>query len=173
LFIGLGGTVLLGAGALWGLTRLAFGNSPGNTPSIARGQGAPDFELQSVDGFSRKLSDYRGKAVMINFWASWCTPCKEEIPLLQAAYDQYSGSLVVLGVNAGESEAVVRNYLERVRMTFPVLLDIGDEVSYLYQVRAFPTTLFIDRDGVIKDLHVGLLSQSIMDRYLERLGILE
>jgi len=172
LFIGLGGAVLLGAVALWGLAQLARGNL-GSVAGIARGQEAPEFQLNTVQGLSAKLSDYRGKSVLVNFWATWCTPCKEEIPLLQAAYDRHSYELAVLGVNAGESAGVVQNYLDEVNMTFPVLLDIGDEVSLLYQVRAFPTTIFIDREGVIQDVHVGLLSQSLMDRYLGKLGIEE
>jgi len=170
LFIGLGGAVLIGTAALWGLKQLALQSRPGTFAGIARGQEAPEFQLNTLQGASVKLSDYRGKPVLINFWATWCTPCKEEIPLLQAAYEQHSGELVVLGVNAGESAGVVQNYLEEVNMTFPVLLDIGDEVSILYLVRAFPTTIFVDQEGTIQDLHVGLLSRSLMDRYLDRLG---
>ena len=134
------------------------------------GQAAPDFELATPDGDSIRLSDLRGKAVMVNFWATWCGPCKIEMPLYVNAYEQNKDGLVVLAVDVEEPAATVQAYVANNGLTFPVALDARGEVSLLYRVRGLPTTYFIDAAGTIVDKHRGaILSRPELQPYLERI----
>ena len=118
---------------------------------------APDFTLASTDGESVTLSSLRGRPVVINFWATWCPPCRAEMPDLERLWLQNNPEgLVVLGVNQGEREDIVVRYArDEVGTTFPLLLDTRLEVGALYGVRAFPTTYFVDSDGRIQDIKIG------------------
>lgn len=135
------------------------------------GSKAPDFSLSILDGSDQRLSDLQGKPVLINFWATWCLPCKEEMPVLEKAYEKYGGKLVVLGINSGETEAQIRSFLEEIEISFPVMLDETEAVSDLYFVRNFPITYFIDESGVIRAMHLGTLQENQIDRYLSTIGI--
>ena len=117
---------------------------------------APDFTLEGMDGQPMSLRDLQGKAVILNFWATWCPPCKEEMPALEKIYrDHREDGVVVLGVNQMEARPQVQRFLEEYNLTFPVVLDIRGEVGRLYRVRAYPTTYFIDARGVIRDMVIG------------------
>ena len=132
-----------------------------------RGHSAPDFTVQTLDGEVVQLSDLQGKAVVLNFWATWCPPCRAEMPELQAAYDSYAaGGLVVLGVNQGEDRATVETFLTQRNLTFPVALDVQGDVSRLYQVNSLPTTFFIDRDGVIREIVIGQMNAALLKQQL-------
>jgi len=117
---------------------------------------APDFTLASASGKNIKLSELRGEVVMVNFWASWCGPCREELPLLDTLYQQYRDyGFTLLGVNVDENRAAADKLLQQIPVSFPVLYDPSSAVSELYKVDAMPSTILIDRDGNLRYLHRG------------------
>jgi len=120
---------------------------------------APDFTLKSRSGENIKLSELRGQVVMINFWASWCGPCRQEMPILEQIYQHYAPmGFTLLGVNVEEDSAAANKVLKEIAVSFPVLYDTKNQVSERYQVRAMPTTVLIDRDGQMRYLHKGYQS---------------
>jgi len=122
------------------------------------GERAPDFVLEdAVTGRPIRLSDYRGRTVVLNFWATWCVPCREEMPDLQRAFEdgQARGEVVVLGVNDKEPASVVTAFTKEVGTTFPIALDRTSAVRSQYGVIGLPGTFFIDRDGIIRSQHFG------------------
>ncbi len=117
---------------------------------------AKDFTLKSKGGSNLRLEDQRGQVVMMNFWASWCGPCRQEMPLLQALYEKYEKfGFTILAVNVDERSELADNFLKDVPVGFPVLYDSSSKVSALYDVDAMPTTIMIDRDGNQRYLHRG------------------
>ncbi len=136
------------------------------------GAPAPDFELTELDGAAVRLSDLRGQVVALNFWATWCTPCRDEMPLLEAALERYgSKGLAILAIDADEPASLVADFRDELGLSLPLLLDPGGEVQQLYRVRGYPTTYFIDRDGIIQVQHMGILSEGQLERYLGSLGL--
>jgi thiol-disulfide isomerase/thioredoxin len=119
---------------------------------------APDFTLKSRSGENVKLSELRGEVVMINFWASWCGPCRQEMPLLEDLYSKYSDlGFTLLGVNVEEDSSKADELLREIPVSFPVLFDNKNEVTKLYKVVAMPSTIMVDRDGNMRYLHRGYL----------------
>ncbi len=119
---------------------------------------APDFTLKSRSGENIKLSELRGEVVMINFWASWCAPCRQEMPLLEVLYKKYSDlGFTLLAVNVEEDSSKADDLLRDIPVTFPVLYDNTNKVTKLYKVVAMPSTIIIDRDGKMRYLHRGYL----------------
>lgn len=119
---------------------------------------APDFTLKSRGGENLKLSEYRGDVVMINFWASWCAPCRQEMPLLEEIYQKYNSlGFELLAVNVEEESSKADELLRDVHVTFPILFDNTNKVSKLYKVVAMPSTVIVDRDGNMRYLHRGYL----------------
>jgi thiol-disulfide isomerase/thioredoxin len=117
---------------------------------------APNFTLKSLAGKNLKLSEMTGNVVLINFWASWCGPCREEMPLLNALHKKYQPlGFTVLGVNVEEQVDGARGFLKNVPVDFPILLDSENKVSKQYKVIAMPTTVVVDRDGNMRYLHEG------------------
>jgi len=153
-------TVLLAAGGVWiGLTAAFAGPTTGGEIRAPQsGFAAPDFTLFTQEGQAYSLSELRGNAVLVNFWASWCGPCRAEMPAMQRIYDQYKDKgFVVLAVNATNQDSV-RNALafaEEHQLTFPILLDPTGAVSQMYQLRALPSSFFIRPDGVIEEVVIG------------------
>jgi peroxiredoxin len=144
--------------------------SPG--PAPVAGAPAPDFSLVGLDGTEVRLSEYRGDVVLINFWATWCGPCRAEMPLLQDRYlALHDAGLVVLAVNDDEPAGDVTAFAQELELTFPVLLDPGAKVQNLYRVLGYPTSFLVGRDGVIQRVHVGVLTDSQLDRYLREAGV--
>lgn len=141
-------------------------------PAAVVGAPAPDFTLTDLSGAIIQLSDLRGNVVLLNFWATWCAPCEAEMPAIEDRYKTFSGNgLRVLGVNADDEQTItIQSFLERVPVSFPILLDPGLVVSDLYRVRGLPTTYLIDREGVVRTVQVGYLSDGQLDRYLTELG---
>lgn len=120
---------------------------------------APDFTLASKDGGNVRLQEQQGNVVLINFWASWCGPCREELPYLEALQQEYADlGFIILAVNVDEDPSKADILLNDIPVTFPVLFDVNDEVSKLYQVKAMPTTVIVDRDGNQRLLHHGYKS---------------
>lgn len=127
---------------------------------VALGELAPDFSLPSPDGEELiALSDFRGRPVLVNFWATWCPPCRHEMPFLQQQYEARADiGLVVLAVDVGEEPLVVQNYLRRTDLTFPVVLDLFGDIADYYRIITFPTTVLIDREGRIASIKRGAYS---------------
>jgi thiol-disulfide isomerase/thioredoxin len=139
------------------------------TKAVTEGDLAPDFKLQDLDGETVSLSDMRGRPVLLNFWATWCPPCRAEMPYLQQVFEEWQGKeLAVLTIDIGESRSTVQNYLQSYRLSLPVLLDIKKTVAYKYGFRYVPTTFFIDRDGIIQRMRVGPFpSKEAIDDYID------
>jgi peroxiredoxin len=117
---------------------------------------APEFTLTARDGKAVTLKDLKGKVVMINFWASWCAPCRQEFPLLEQMYKRYNAlGFTLLGVNVESDTKDAEKWLKEMPVTFPILFDKENKLSKLYAVNAMPSTVFIDRKGNIRNLHYG------------------
>ena len=130
----------------------------GRIPAPQAGFLAPAFALTDLSGQSVNLSDYRGKIVILNFWASWCPPCRAEMPAIQQMYQSYQGQgLIVLAVDASNQDTpgAMQTFLRSFEHSFPILLDSTGEVNRLYAISSLPTTFFIGRDGTIRDLVIG------------------
>jgi cytochrome c biogenesis protein CcmG/thiol:disulfide interchange protein DsbE len=119
---------------------------------------APEFTLQAMDGKTYRLSELAGRPVLINYWATWCIPCKAELPILEKLYQEYQQKgMVVISVNAIEQDSTdkVQGIINQFGMTFPVLLDQGAQFANLYQAIFFPTTVLVDASGVIREINLG------------------
>ncbi len=117
---------------------------------------APGFSVPALDGRSLSLADYRGKVVMINFWATWCIPCRVEMPSMENLYEKYGGrGFEILAVSGGESQSVVQPFIENLKLSFPILLDEQFEVHEKYEVSAIPSTFLVDKSGVITHRFFG------------------
>jgi peroxiredoxin len=150
-----------------GLTGVAL---PAPAPVV--GAPAPDFTLTDLSGASVSLSGYKGQPVLLNFWATWCPPCKLEMPTLQQHYTDYKAQgLVVVGVEAGEPRSEVQAFATDQRLTFPILPDEKSTVTDMYRVSALPTTFVIDRQGMIVQQHMGMMTEAQVDEYLAELGL--
>ncbi|MBI3242705.1 MAG: TlpA family protein disulfide reductase [Chloroflexi bacterium] len=142
---------------------LAANGGGGGTPAPAPivGSPAPDFTLTNINGGTVTLSDLKGKPVLINFWATWCGPCRVEMPAIQAAYDaNKSDGLTVLAVDADESKADVVDFANALDLSFEFLLDPGLVVNDLYRIRAYPSSFFVGRDGTIAAFQIGSMTES-------------
>jgi len=137
------------------------------------GERAPDFQLQNLDGQTISLSDLRGEAVLINFWAIRCPPCREEMPYLEQIYEGWSGkplSLAVLAINIGESHSTVESFMQKYNLSLPVLLDTRQVVAQKYYIARIPTTFFIDKNGIIQGKKIGAFrSKEEIEGYLGRI----
>jgi len=153
--------VVLVLGAVGGVvTLLAYGftTDPRAIPSILTGQPAPDFSLTLFDGRTVRLSDFRGKVVFLNFWASWCPPCRVEAPLLEQSWQRYKGQGVVfLGVDIQDTEEAARRFIQEFGITYMNGRDPKNRIAIDYGVYGIPETFFIDRDGQITYKHIGAL----------------
>ncbi len=172
-------TVLISGCSLYSDTQT--GNPPNPVPEnqaggpTGKGQSAPEIVLENLDGKSVRLSDYRGKVVILNFWASWCPPCKAEMPELeQAARDYNQGSeAVLLTVNltdgARETPAKARQYIQDNRFSMPVLLDTAGKAADDYNVNSIPTTIIIDKQGNIWTRFSGSTTKATLQGYVDQL----
>ena len=144
-------------------------DSPSQAARI--GDAAPDFEWNAPDGKTRRLSGLRGQVVVINFWATWCVPCKQELLDIQKLYDEKHGDgLEVLEINYQEGRADALGYFEARDLTMPLLLDSGS-VFDQYKLRGLPDSFFIDRDGKLSSMNIGVLSQDRMRQRLADAGL--
>ena len=124
--------------------------------SIAPASAAPDFALRSLSGPNLRLQEQRGKVVMINFWATWCGPCRQEMPHLSRLYDKYrAAGFVLLGVNVDDDARRAGEMAQRLALPFPVLFDSEKTVSRLYDLGTMPSSVLIDRDGRVRYIHLG------------------
>lgn len=144
--------------------------SDGSTLSLT-GEPAPDFELESLGGSTLSLSDYRGQVVLINFWATWCAPCRLEMPDIEAKYQQLQPELQVIAVNFDEPAEDVQAFVDELNLSFDILLDPGGEIQRLYRVRGYPSTFFVDAEGKLVIQHIGLMTEGQLNDYLDQLGL--
>lgn len=133
-------------------------------PGLKIGTAAPDFSLKDLNGNIVKLSDYKGKKVMLNFWATWCPPCKAEMPAMEKFHGEVGEDVTILAVNI-DARYDVKSYVEKMGVSFPVLLDEKDKVNNDYQILTIPTTFFIDKEGVIRHKYLSAMPIEIMREY--------
>lgn len=140
----------------------------GNLDTAPRvGALAPDFTLQDVDGKTVKLSSYRGKPVWVNFWASWCPPCKAEMPYMKQKYAKYKDQgLVILGVDLREDAPTVKQFVTSNGYDWTFPMDVDGNVAQQYYVSAIPTHVFVGTDGVIKSMQIGGIPEGLMEQRL-------
>ncbi|MBP1949626.1 peroxiredoxin family protein [Virgibacillus litoralis] len=137
---------------------------------LEEGQIAPDFELKTLEGETVKLSDFRGERVLVNFWATWCPPCREEMPDMQKFYE--NKDLEILAVNLTETENSkedVTEFVEDFELTFPILMDENSDVANAYKVRAYPTSYMIDSNGRIQFIAMGAMNYEMMVEELAKM----
>ena len=151
---------------------LASGLSSANTTTVNVGAEAPDFALRSAAGPNLRLSEHRGQVVMINFWATWCGPCRQEMPKLDEIFARYEpAGFTLLGVNIDEDSAQAQRLADELGVSFPLLFDDEQDVSRLYDVQAMPMTVMVDRAGKVRSVHYGY-RPGIEQRYLDEVRAL-
>lgn len=166
----------------WQQRREGGGAGTGGTGLVSVGEQAPDFTLRTLDGQAVRLADYRGKTVVVNFWASWCPPCRQEMPEFEALYRERraAGDLVVLALDYRplDSERDIQRFLGIVAgtgqpLTFPIVLDAEGEVAARYGVApqgakqaTLPVSFFVDRGGVVRDRVFGPVTGTLLERVL-------
>lgn len=162
--------LLVGVSWIW-VNRVPSGGDVAGAalpPAPAVGHPAPDFTVTDTQGNTFRLSELRGTPVVLNFWATWCPPCRAELPELQAASERLAGQVAIIGLNQGEPGPEVKAFAEQLGLTFQIPLDETMGVSRAYSVRSLPTTFFIDRSGVIQDMQIGPLTEATL---AQRLGL--
>jgi peroxiredoxin len=159
--------LLLGGGLSW-LTAEARSQDHRSSP-LAIGQQAPDFTTHDTHDNVVTLQTYHGRPVVLNFWATWCAPCRQELPVLQAAYEAYQDKgLVILAISqdTAEKKQAVRSYVADLGITFPPLLDPEGSVAAHYNIFLLPSTIFINPAGKVMAVHFGLLSRTQIEKHL-------
>lgn len=148
---------------------IELGAAGGPAPEI--GKPAPDFTLLDLNGNAVRLSDFRGSIVVMNFWATWCTPCRKEFPELVDLYDANKDrGLVVLGVDLQEPVSQVRSFVEDFGATYPIVIDLDADVVAQYRLLGLPSTYFIDEQGILRAQHIGLLTEELIEEKLSDTG---
>ena len=140
-------------------------------PAPVAGHPAPNFELQSLDGEVISLAEFKGKPVLVNFWATWCGPCRAEMPEFQEAAVDNADDLVVIGVNntAADTPELVADFVDELGITFLILLDEDGAIAQTYQVRGLPMTVFIDRDGMVNEVFTGPINKAYIESKIPEL----
>ncbi|HEY4688430.1 MAG TPA: TlpA disulfide reductase family protein [Anaerolineae bacterium] len=169
-------TVLIAA-ACTPVSPFTLTDDPAATPTVGSiqfgplqpGSPAPGFTLKTLDGGTRSLSDYTGRPVLINFWASWCEPCRVEMPDIVEAYRAHrAAGLEVLAINNTQLDAIddVKAFVAEFEMPFPALLDENGEVASAYSLIGLPTSVFIDAGGIVRAVHIGPITAEDIEKYL-------
>lgn len=141
-----------------------------NKEAVAIGDKAPDFVVTDLDGKNHRLSEYKGKGIFLNFWGTWCPPCKKEMPYIQAQYENYKNKGVeVLAIDVGEPEFSVRKFVEEYELTFPIAIDQKDQLLNAYGIDPLPVTFLIDKNGEIIDIITGEMTEQMIISYMEQI----
>ncbi|OGO50246.1 MAG: hypothetical protein A2148_04260 [Chloroflexi bacterium RBG_16_68_14] len=149
-------------------------NPTGKPPVTQVGRAAPDFLLETPKGGTLRLSDLQGQPVVVNFWASWCPPCRAEMPELVAAYERYQNQgLVIVGINLQEPDDTVLDFAEEFGIDFPLVIDRDGELADVWRlggpIQGIPTSYFIDGTGVIRDLYYGPMTEKTLEERLAKI----
>jgi peroxiredoxin len=137
---------------------------------VAVGETAPNFILKDLEGNEIELVELRGKGVFLNFWATTCPPCRDEMPYMENSYQKYQDEGVeVLAVNFDEQRLRIEKFITGIGLSFPILLDPGSQVSQLYGVRALPATFLIDENGLVIERRIGALTEEMVEDYLQQI----
>jgi cytochrome c biogenesis protein CcmG/thiol:disulfide interchange protein DsbE len=159
-------TCLLAVGGIFYLGM--DGARPGKASAQENGQLAPDITVQQLDGTEVKLSDLRGKPVFLNFWATWCPPCVGEMPHFEALYPKYQNQIQFLAVSQDAKKEAADSFIADKGYTFPVAWDADQKAGQTYGVQAIPTSVLIDAEGKIIDIHVGGMSAGQLEDFLKQ-----
>lgn len=159
------------------LSGMALGSDVDFLPTdegLAKGEKAPDFQLTTLEGEEVKLSDYQGKKVLLNFWATWCPPCRAEMPHMQTYYDEQAKdeNVVILAVNLTTEDkglGKIEDFVEEFGLEFPIPMDENGDVGALYQAVSIPTSYAIDTEGRIQNKVVGPMDETMMEQLIEEL----
>lgn len=168
------GAALIGVLVFTGVIPLLGDSSAEGAPPLAAeesGTLAPDIELPDLAGAPVRLSDYRGQVVVLNFWATWCGPCVREMPMFQEFQDRYP-NFIMLGIDEEESPDMVRDFIQKMNLSYTILLDEKAELARELRVGFLPTTYFIDEQGEIRFRHFGILTEDQLTHYLTELGVI-
>ena len=161
-----------GGVALVGRNEDEQGSDTGMQVAPVKGALAPDFTLVNLEGENVSLSDFHGQPVLINLWATWCGPCRIEMPAIQSRFERYQDDgFVVLAVNFDEPRGDVQAFGDEFGLTFQMLLDPGAAVQKLYRTRSYPSSFFVDREGVIQVQHIGVMTEGNLDGNLAQIGL--
>jgi thiol-disulfide isomerase/thioredoxin len=156
-----GGLVLIVAALVFIMVK---GTSCGVSQIARKGQPLDSFTLTDIDGNKVSLDDYRGKVVLVNFWATWCPPCRAEMPALKAYYEAHKDDgFMLVAVNAGESLSLVRQFAYDFHLPFPVVLDEATCAVSGYGITSFPTSLIVAPDGTLAAIHIGMLDPDMIE----------
>jgi peroxiredoxin len=147
------------------------GQAGASEPAPIAGHPAPDFELKTLDGKIVRLSDFKGKPVLVNFWATWCSPCRSEFPDFQKAWVDNADNLVIIGVNNTTTDVrdQIPAFLEEFGVTFPIVLDETGETAKAYNILGLPTSFFIDRNGTVIEVFTGPINKAYIESRLSEL----
>lgn len=132
---------------------------------LFKGDVAPSFSLENMDGDLKSIKDYKGKIVFLNFWASSCSLCAEELYTLEGFYRENQEEAVVIAVNLGKEKQEVDEFIKDYNLSFPVLLDLQQEVANTYGIQSTPTTYVIDKEGIIRNIHLGPMDRGKIETY--------
>ena len=165
-------TALVGAGWIYVSREANTGTGP--TPLTTApyvGNLAPDFTLPTIDGQAVTLSDFTaaGTPVVLNFWATWCPPCRVEMPYFESAATRHAGEIAILGLNQAEPAEAIATYARDHGLTYPLLVDADMKVNNLYGVLNLPTTVFIDHNGIVREVLIGTINQGVLAERIEEL----
>ncbi len=164
--------LVVGFFVLFAATKLLRPSDSGQRGSLpSQGMQFADFELYDLNGVPVQLSQFRGHPTVVNFWASWCDPCRAEMPLLQSIHETYRDDLVLIGVNEGETLNMAKAFVDDNHLTFLFLADENGDVGEQFHVRALPTTFFLDADGVLQAQQIGQLDEQQLKGYLKKIGV--
>lgn len=162
--------VLIMAGLLTIFTILQPGQGPNQEQVAKKNFKAPNFELKGMNGKPYSITQLNGKPVLINFWASWCGPCRKEAPDLVRLYEKYKDQIEFLAVNATSDDSLkdAESFVKEFKLPFPVLLDEQGIVSALYKVQSYPITYFVDKNGTIFEINLGITSANALEQTIVR-----